>query len=492
MSLDTLPLLSLIIFSPLIAGLLIWLIPGRKQAPWLAMVGSGLPLLFSLIVMQGFDQTSAAFQYVEQMAWIPTINAQYLLGVDGISLLFLPLTALLFLGVIALSWRTVQTQLRFYLGMLLILESAIFGVFTALDGILFFLFWELTLIPLYFLISLWGIGPNRRFAASKYTLLMLVGGVPMLFGFILLAFNATPDAGLVFDYRVWLENPLVGGSGVALFFLLLFGFGFKTPLFPFHTWLPLVAQEGSPAVVALLVGLKLGVYGLIRFLVPLAPEAALDFNWLLAGLGVIGVIYGALVAMAQTNLRRMLAFSSISHVGLVLLGLSTYSYQGLQGAVFQMLNFTLIASSLFLLAGFLRQRVGSTDYVSLGGVARSMPLLASLFFLFGLAAMGIPGTSGFPAELLILISAIQRYTGAGLAALFGVVLGAVYFMAIFRRAFLGPAISSDVLNAPDLRPGERWVLLLMLLLVLVAGFYPEIVLQWLHASSRAWVAALPG
>ena len=245
------------------------------------------------------------------------------------------------------------------------------------------------------------------------------------------------------------------------------------------------------AVVALLTGLKLGAYGLIRFAVPLAPEAAQSLHWLLAGLGTFGLIYGAVTAMAQTNLRAMLAYSSLSHVGLVLLGIASFNIQGVQGAVLQLLNFTLAAGGLFLMTAFVQQRIGSTDVLSLGGAARSMPLLASFFLFFGLASMGIPGTSGFPAELLILVSALKTHTGAGLAALFAMVLGAAYFLNLFRRAFLGPVTRADVATAIDLRPRELALVVVFALVVLGVGLYPAPLLEIIRPAAEAWVQRIP-
>jgi NADH-quinone oxidoreductase subunit M len=237
-------------------------------------------------------------------------------------------------------------------------------------------------------------------------------------------------------------------------------------------------------------GLKLGVYGIIRFTVPLAPAAAREYHWLLAGLGVAGVLYGALLALGQTNLRRMLAFSSLSHVGLVLLGVAAFSMQGIQGALFQLLNFTVVAGGIFLLSGFLHHRVGSTDIISLGGAARRMPLLAAGFFLFGLAGMGVPGTSGFPAEFLLILSALATHTGAGLAALAGMVVGAAYFLGMFRHAFLGPMHNTAVMEAVDLRRRELAVMLVLGMLLLGGGLFPDSVLELTRASSEAWIAGL--
>ena len=487
-----LPLISLMLITLPLGALLIWLWPDPRKARWIALGTALLDLGLALALLSRFDAAEAGFQLVEQAEWIPTLNIQYLVGVDGISVLFPPLTVLLFIGVILSSWNSARTMPRLYFSLLLMLESATLGIFCSLDLMLFFLFWELTLIPLYFLVSLWGIGPNRRYAAVKYTLFMLGGGVPLLFGFLLLAFNHADFAGLgipgglSWDYRELLATPLAHHLETLVFLLLLAGFAVKTPLFPLHTWLPVVSMEGPVSVAALMTGLKLGAYGLLRFTVPLAPHAAQELHWLLAGLGVVGILYGALAAMAQTNLRRMLAFSSISHVGLVVLGIASLSLQGVQGALFQLLNFTIVAGGLFLLTGLLHHRIGSTDRISLGGVARSMPLMTAFFFLFGLAAMGVPGTNGFPAELLILLAALQTHTGAGLAALFGLVLGAAYFLGIYRETFLGPIKSPVVADAVDLRPRELLVAGVLALLVLAAGLYPQGVLNFTESSSVQW------
>ncbi|WP_320416237.1 NADH-quinone oxidoreductase subunit M [Candidatus Reidiella endopervernicosa] len=375
------PILSLMIVSLPVAALLIWLTPDPLRARWIALTAALFDLVLSLIAVAQFNPANSGFQLVERHSWIPTLNVDYLIGVDGISILFLPLTVLLFIGVILASWNTTRTLPRLYFMLLMVLESSVIGIFCALDTMLFFLFWELTLIPTYFLISLWGVGPNRRYAAVKYTLFMMATGVPMLFGFLVLAFNHTGASGLVFDYQTLLSTPLPAELQTAVFFLLLVGFAAKAGVVPFHSWLPTVAMEGPAAITAIMVGLKLGLYGLIRFTIPLAPEAAHEFHWLLAGLGISGVIYGAILALAQSNLRRMLAFSSISHAGLVVLGIASLEIIGLQGALFQLLNFVVVAGGIFLLTGYLHQRIGSTDYASLGGVAKSMPLLAAFYFL---------------------------------------------------------------------------------------------------------------
>jgi NADH-quinone oxidoreductase subunit M len=361
-------------------------------------------------------------------------------------------------------------------------------VFSSIDTILFLFFWETTLIPLYFLLSLWGVGANRRYAGMKYVLFMMTGGLPIAFAFVLLAIQA--DGSYLFDYtqliKVARDNPYQN----IIFFLLLFGFGIKTPLFPMHTWLPVLAQEGHPGTIATVVGIKLGAYGLLRFTVPMAPDAAHSFQWLLIGLGITGVIYGAVAALSQTNIRRMLAFSSLSHVGMVVLGIATFSIQGIQGAVFQLLNLTMVAGGLFLLTGFLLHRIGSTDIISLGGVAKTMPLLTSFFFFLGLANMGVPATSTFPAEFLIIISALNTYTGVGLAALFGVILGSAYFLGILRKAFLGECRNEIVADAVDLKHRELFIAFVMSAIVLIVGLYPQLVLGVIEKSSMGWLGVI--
>ena len=486
------PLLSLLIITLPVGGALIWLWPNAAHARWIALATAFVDLLLSLTVLFQFDADVSGFQLVESADWIPSINAQYQIGVDGLSILFLPLTVILFIGVILSSWHSVAHMQRLYYSLMLLLESATLGIFCALDGILFMLFWEMTLIPIYFLVSFWGVGPNRRFAAVKYTLFMLAGGIPLIFGFVLIAFSHAEIAGsfpsgLTFDYLEWLKTPLPLDVQKQVFLLLLLGFAFKIPIVPLHTWLPVMAMQGPVAVTATIVGLKLGAYGIIRYVVPLAPQAAQEFAWLLATLGAIGILYGAVTAMAQTNLRRMLAFSSISHVGLVLLGIASFTQQGIQGAIFMLLNFVVISSGLFLITGLLHHRIGSTDIISLGGAARSMPLLTTFFLLFGLASMGIPGTSGFPAEFLILYSAITTHTGAGLAALAAVVLGASYFVFLYRKAFLGPVTNSAVEQSVDLQGRELLIIGVFALIILVAGFYPAGVLDLIDVSTQDWV-----
>ncbi len=490
MPLPDFPWLSLLLLILPLGAVLTGMMAGR-EARWAALTTALLALLISLLLVAGFDPQQAGFQFLEQSAWMPTLGIHYQLGVDGLSVLFLPFTALLFVAVILASWNAIRTMTRLYFALLLVLECTLMGIFSSLDTILFFLFWEMTLIPLFFLISLWGSGANRRYAGVKYSLFMLAGGLPLLIGFVLLALNH--PGGLSFSYLDLLQSSREHGVQVTVFFLLLLGFGVKVPLFPLHTWLPVVAQEGPAGAVAILTGLKVGAYGLLRFALPLAPQAAYEFRWVLVGFGMVGVLYGAVAALGQSSLRRMLAFSSLSHVGLVVLGIASLSTQGIQGAVFQLLNFTLVAGGLFLITGFLHQRTGSTEILSLGGVAKSMPLLASLFLFLGLASVGMPLTSGFPAEFLLIMSVLETHTGAGLVVLFVVILGAAYFLGFYRKAFLGETPHAIVADAPDLKPRELGILMMLAVLVLVFGFYPQGLLDVMAAASQGWVGGfLPG
>ncbi|MBF0459953.1 MAG: NADH-quinone oxidoreductase subunit M [Magnetococcales bacterium] len=494
-----LPVLSLLIGMPLVAAGLLWWWP-PQQARALAVAVAVVECLLACGVVAGVNPEQAGFQWVERAAWLPMVNGHYLLGVDGLSALFLPCSAVLFLCMVLSSG--VQTWPRFYFALLLALEGITVGIFCALDTLLFFLFWELTLLPIYFLVSLWGIGPHRRFAATQYTLWMLAGGVLLLVGFLLAALGqaglAAGSGGsfalsaLVFDLPTLLATPLPIDRQWPIFFLLLLGFAVKTPVIPFHVWLPMLAMEGPVAVVAMMTGLKLGAYGIIRFALPLAPQVASKYSWLLAGLGVVGIYYGGLAALAQTNLRRLLAFSSISHVGLVLLAVASLTVQGVQGAILQLLNFTLVAGGLFLIAGFVRQRTDSTEWVHLGGMVRSMPFVTTFFLFLGLAGMGMPLTSGFPAEQLMLLGIMATHKGAALAALGGQILGAGYFLHYYCQAFLGPVTHRVVAEAADLRPREWLVLLLVSLPVLASGLYPRWIVHFTQAPAVAWLAHVAG
>jgi NADH-quinone oxidoreductase subunit M len=487
------PVLTLSVLFPLAAALAVGSMRTAAAAKNLALAAAVVELCITLGALAMFDAADGGFQLQERRAWIAGLNIDYFLGIDGISVAFLPLTALLTLAALLASRNSAQHLPKLYPALLLGLESATVGVFCALDMALFFLFWELTLVPIFFLIALWGIGAHRRAAAMQYVLFMLAGGVPLLFGIVLLALNhaemtqAAVPAGLSFSLPALLQTPAPTALQYGIFLLLLLGFAVKAPLIPLHTWLPAAAMEGPAALTALLVGLKLGVYGILRFAVPLAPEAARHYSWVLGVVGAITVVYGALIALRQSNLRRLLAYSSISHAGLTIVGIATLNLQGLQGAVLQLTNFTLIAASLMFIAGFIQRRLGSTEAVHLGGLAKPLPRLTALFFLFAFAGIGLPGLSSFPAELLLIIGALDAHPGLGISALAGAILGAAYMLGFIRRAFWGPAVHAPVRNAVDLLPRELAALAIPALLVVILGLYPDALLHLQRRAADAWL-----
>lgn len=490
------PILSLLIFLPLLGALMTGLCGNIQLTKKIAIGFAVVELILAICAVALFQSKNGDFQLLERADWIPSLNIEFLLGVDGISILFLPLSALLTLMVMFASWNSTQHLTRLHFALLLALEGITMGVLSALDLMLFFLFWELTLPPIFFLIGLWGIGPKRRGAAMKYTLFMLFGGVPLLFAILILAINhATAVEGsipqdLSFSLPTLLATPMPDATQRIVFLLLLLGFAVKAPLVPLHTWLPTVAMEGSTHTTALLVGLKLGIYGLLRFAMPLAPSAAVQYSWALGIIGAITLIYGALIALQQTNLRRLLAYASISHVGAVIIGLSALNLQGLQGAIFQLLNFTLVASSLMLIAGFIQHRLGSTEAVHLGGLAKTMPRLTSFYFILLLASIGAPLTSGFPAELLIIIGALNAHPTLGITALVGTVLCAAYMLSFTRRAFFGVVTQPSVEQVQDLRPREILLLCVPVLIILLFGFIPNKVLKINHQAAELWLTQL--
>lgn len=493
---DHFPLLSLCLGWPLLGSVLLVWVKNPLWAKRLVLAVGVIELMLCLWVLQGFNPEYAGFQWQEDYLWIPGLNIHYQLGVDGISIMFLPLTAWITLAALLSGWNSVRYLNRFHLALLLLLESITLGVFTALDLTLFFLFWELTLPPIFFLIGLWGTGPERRYAAMKYTLYMLFGGVPLLFAIILLAMNhATMTGGtlpqdLTFSLPVLLDTPIPSEMQTVIFGLLFLGFAVKAPLLPFHTWLPTVAMEAPAQLTAVLVGLKLGLYGIIRFAIPLVPTIAMQHRWLLAIIGAITLVYAALIALRQTNLRRLLAYASISHVGLVLASLVSFNLPGIQGAAMQLVNFGLVASSLMLIAGMIQQRLGSTDLLHLGGLAKPMPRMATLFFLFALSSIGVPLTNGFPAEILMFIGILQSFPALALVVLFTAVIAAAYVLGFVRRGLFGPIVHQSVAVVEDLRPRELALLIVPALLVLILGLYPTWLLSAQEASLRNWLGQL--
>ncbi len=490
------PLLTLLLASPVVGAMATALLRRRRWVHQVALASALLTLALSLLIVAAFDRANAGFQLVDAADWIPGINVRYLVGVDGLALLFLPATALLFTAAIVASWRGIATTSSLptgvYFAFLLLLEAATLGVFCALDVIVFLFCWEFTVLPVYFLVSLWGIDNGRQAAAIRYFLIMLAGGVPLLFGLLTRVLVPAGETALHFDLPTLLAAPPAEDVQMLVFLLLFLAFAVKVPIVPLHTWLPPLAMSSPVAVTAALVGLKIGAFGLLRVAIPLAPLAARELHWLLAGVGTVAVLYGGVAALAQSNLRGVLAYTSVSHVGLVLLGLASFSVAALQGALLLLFNFSLATGSGFLVLAFLQRRTGSTDLAALGGVVHRMPVLSGFFLLFGVSGFGLPGTAGFPAELLILVEAVHAHTGAGLAALFGTVLAAAAFLAPFRLAFCGPLANPEVAEAADLLPREVAVLLPAALLTLAIGLFPLPLLELLRPAAEAWLEALAG
>lgn len=480
------PLLSTLIFLPLLTMLLLWLLPVRSVR-YVTAGAMLLTLAMATAAIVAYDPAGARFQLLERVPWIASLNVHYLVAVDGLSVLFLPATVLLFLGSLVASWNMVTADPKFHYSLLLLFLSCTLGIFCALDSILFFFFWEMTLIPLYFLLSRWGVVKPCQRVAARYVLIMLAAGVSLLLAFIMLALSQDVPT---FDLISLLAAPPPRASQTAIFLLFLIGFGVKVPLVPLHTWLPQFSLAAPGSLTALLVGLKLGAYGLIRFAIPLAPEAAVDMHWLLAGLGTLTLIYGAVGMLAQSNLRVALAYASICHVGLAVLGLAAFTAQAVQGAIALLLSFVVATGGALLLLEFLRQRTGSTDVHSLGGAAKTMPLLASGLLVCGMAGVGMPGTSSFPGEFLLILAALQSHSGAGMAALFGLAIAAGGFLALYRKAFFGPITRSEVADARDLRPREWAVLVVVIALVASIGLYPSPWLEIVRPSAEAWASGL--
>jgi len=437
------PVLSVLIFLPI--GLLIWL--SRTRNPQLSnlvvLVGSVIELLLAGLLLFNFDGASADMQFVERFSLLPFLGIEYHIGVDGISVLFLPLTALLTLLAVLYAEPSVKVDKRHYLMAILGFEATMMGAFAALDLMLFWSFFVLELVPSYLLIRVWGTGEKRREAANYYVGFMAAGAVLMLAGFLLLGDNALQVGGEGvaehrYDFLTLLNVALPDQLEVLVFFLLFFGFAIKAPIFPFHTWMPKVLEQGPIVGVSLfLVGLKLGTYGFMRFIIPLLPEASKEWFWLIVILGSVGIVYGALIALIQTNLRRLLAYSSLSHMGVVILGLFSLNYQGFQGGLLQMINLGVAGAGLFFMAGFLNTRFGPPDVASMNGLQPYIPKLTMAFLVISVATIGLPGTGGFNGEHLIMIGALEVSGFMGAVAGLGTFLTAAYLFVFFQRAFMG-------------------------------------------------------
>lgn len=493
------PILSCLLFLPFVGAAMLWLIEDEDMVKTGALGVSLVELVLAIVVLLRFVPDSAAMQFAERVQWIPPLGISYHLAVDGISVLFVGLTAFLTVLIVVYSWDTVRSQIKLYFMALLALETTMIGVFVSIDLILFFVFWELMLIPSYFLIKLWGGGAERQYAALKYVLYTLLGSVFMLVGIALLDINYHNwalahhvEPSYSFDLLELLMVPVPIGQQILIFWLIFLGFAFKAPVFPFHTWLPDALMEGPIGMAVVLAGLKLGTFGFMRFSIPLLPEASKSETVvsILMVLGITAIIYGAIMALIQTDFRRLLAFSSISHLGFVVVGVFALNFQGLQGGLLTMINLGFSTAGLFFIAGFLYSRQQTTALSASGGLAQQVPLLATFLLIIGLAFIGLPGTNGFVGEFLILLGAFKAKWWYGAFAVFGVILGAAYFLWYYERAMLGPLTKTLTHKLTDLRPSELVIAVSLSIMILWIGLYPSPFLRMMNGSVQALVERL--
>jgi len=466
-------LLSLAIWSPIAFGVLLLAIGRDEHARavrWLALVGAVIGFLVTLPLYEGFQLGTAAMQFVEKAAWIERFNVHYHLGVDGISFWFVPLTAFITVIVVVASWEAITERVNQYMGAFLILSGLMIGVFTALDGMLFYVFFEATLIPMYLIIGIWG-GPNKIYAAFKFFLYTLLGSLLMLIALIYL-YN---QSGGSFDIATWHQLPLSARAQTMLFFAFFAAFAVKVPMFPFHTWLPDVhveAPTGGSAVLAAIM-LKLGAYGFLRFSMPIAPDASREWAWLMIALSLIAVIYVGLVAMVQKDMKKLVAYSSVAHMGFVTLGFFIFNDLGVSGGLVQMIAHGFVSGAMFLSIGVLYDRVHSREIAAYGGVVNTMPNFTAFALLFAMANCGLPGTAGFVGEWMVILGATKANFWIGLASATALIFGAAYTLWMFKRVYLGPVGNDNVKGLTDIDSREFLVLAVLGIAVLAMGLYPR-------------------
>ena len=476
------PWLSLLIWLPIVGAVAVVAV-GKNRATqlarWLALGFSLATFIVSMIVYRLFDVTSGAFQLTEHGAWVDAFNINYSIGIDGISLPLVLLTTFLTVLVVIAGWKVIQYRVSHYLAAFLLLEGLMIGVFSALDAVLFYIFWEGMLIPMFLIIGIWG-GENRVYATIKFFLYTLLGSLLMLVAFLYL-YNVSDSS---FSIVEWHALPIAHSAQILLFIAFFAAFAVKVPMFPVHTWLPdahVEAPTGGSVILAAVM-LKMGAYGFLRFTLPILPDASKTLAGVIIALSLIAVVYIALVALAQTDMKKLIAYSSISHMGFVTLGFFVFNTHGIEGGIVQMISHGFVSGALFLCVGVLYDRLHSRKIETYGGVAHRMPVFAALMMLFTLANVGLPGTSGFVGEVLVIIGAFQESAVyAGIAAL-TLILGAAYTLRMYKRVIYGKIVSDAVASLTDLNRQEKITLGLIALMVLLLGVWPFPLLEMMHPA----------
>jgi NADH-quinone oxidoreductase subunit M len=482
------PILTSLVALPIVGALALLFVPNDEHGDGtvraVALVVSLLVFAETLLLWYHFNAGSAEFQFIERHAWIPAFGISYFVGVDGISLLLVVLTG--FLTPIALlgSWESVHKRTKAFAIFVLLLEAAMIGVFVSLDLFLFYVFWDAMLVPMYFLIGIWGYD-RRIYAAVKFLLYTMAGSVLMLLAILGLAYmHSTATGSYSFDLTQLYELAIPAGTQVWFFLAFALAFAIKVPLFPFHTWLPDAHVEAPTAGSVILAGvlLKMGTYGLVRFAFPLFPAAAQFFAPILATLAIVGIIYGALVAMVQPDMKKLVAYSSVSHLGFVVLGISAMNVQGVQGAVYQMLNHGVSTGGLFLIVGMLSDRRHTRLISEYGGLKKVTPHLVAAFLIITLSSIGLPGLNGFVGEFLILLGAFRWNPKMAAFAATGVILSAAYMLWMFQRVNYGPVTNEKNARLVDLRPREWFVIVPIIAMAILMGILPNLFLKPIEPS----------